>query len=528
MALLVILALTSCEKTLQTTNVNPNNPQSVDPNYLMNTSIFNSMNLFGGEMRRTVFSHYSNYVSVGGGQLERYGSFPASDNSYWQTAYTGCLQPVHQIQVNYGNNPAYKNRVAIAKIFECYIYSNIVAIWGSVPKTYALLSKISVPYDKEDSIYYNLMDDLKSAKDSINLSGDTYPATADAIYAGTLINWKKFANTLRLRLAIRIANADPVKAKAVASEVLADEPNTILTSAESARSFWGTTPTTWSWLYNYDIVQSAVNASSLNVISESLVQYMLPYNDPRLPVYAKPVISGPYIGQYFGQPKTSSLPIGFSLPNNPHTNLAPVNYSMISDYFLQPNAEYVFLSYEESCFLKAEAALKGWGGSKTAQQYYVQGVTASMLKYNLAQTQINAYLATPGINWNTAVDTTGNGTKYADFIGITTSAILTPNPFRQIVMQEWLAGFYNALDAWTLIRRTQILEFPPHFNPDGTSPTAIWGYAYIPQRLVYPDIEYFVNTNEVNKALPWLNGPDALDTKLWFALPTKKNPYLPH
>lgn len=93
-------------------------------------------------------------------------------------------------------------------------------------------------------------------------------------------------------------------------------------------------------------------------------------------------------------------------------------------------------------------------------------------------------------------------------------------------MQEWLAGFYNAMDAWILIRRSQVLEFPPHFNPDGGEGGAV-GFAYIPQRLNYPGIEYQVNTQELQKALQWLGGPDELRTKLWFALPTRQNPYLP-
>ena len=97
---------------------------------------------------------------------------------------------------------------------------------------------------------------------------------------------------------------------------------------------------------------------------------------------------------------------------------------------------------------------------------------------------------------------------------------------RQITMQTWLAGFYNAIDAWTLLRRTQELEFPPHFNPDGSEGGTV-GYAYIPQRIVYPDIEYQTNDTEIKKALPWLSGPDAMKTKLWFALPNKRNPYLP-
>ncbi|ADY54081.1 hypothetical protein Pedsa_3551 [Pseudopedobacter saltans DSM 12145] len=525
--LLFTLSFTSCQKELETTNINPNNPNSVDPEYLLNTSVLKTINLFGGDMRRVTLSHYSNYVSVGGGQLQRYYTFASTVNSYWQTLYVSCLQPVHQIQLNYADNPSYKNRVAIARIFESYIYANIVAIWGSVPKTNALTGEVYISYDKEEDIYLNLLNDLKEAANAIDLKGDIYPANADPIFAGNLLKWKKFANTLRLRIALQISNASSGKAAEIVGDVLSNEVNTISSADETANAFWGATSDTWSFLYNYNVVEAQANAANLNVIGESLIQHMLPYNDPRLPVYAKPAKQGPFVGQYAGQPKASQLPKGVSLPNgNPHSSLAPADYSQIGDYFLKSNAEYVFLSFEEACFLKAEAALKGWGGAKTAEQYYNEGVTASMKKYGIAQQAINNYLAQPGIKWNSAVDTTGRGPEFQDFLGITTSAILQPDPFRQIVMQTWLAGFYNAMDAWTLIRRTQILEFPPHFNPDGGEGGTV-GYAYIPQRLNYPPNEYQVNKAAVNSALSWLNGPDELKTKLWFALPVKRNPALP-
>lgn len=521
------LMLGSCKKELQETNINPNNPENVDPEFLLNTSIFNTLNLFDGGMRREVLSHYSNYVSVGGGQLPRYYTFASTVNGYWQTAYVSCLQPVQQIITNFSDNPAYGNRVAIAKIFQSYIYSNMVAIWGSIPKSRALSGEVYIPYDKEEDIYYDLMNTLKDAAASIKMNGDKFTTTSDAVYAGDLLKWKKFANTLRLRLAIRIANANAVEAKRVVQEVLSDEANTILSHNETARAFWGNTSDNWSYLYEYNIVEGLAHASSLNVVSESLIQHMLPYNDPRLAVYAKPAAQGPYVGKYWGQPKTTTLPAGVTLPGgSPHSSLGQKDYSQIGDYFTKPDAEFVLLSFEEACFLKAEAALKGWGGSKTAEQYYVEGITASMTKYSIPQAQITSYLNTPGIKWNTAVDTTGRGAEFTDHIGITTSAILTPSPYRQIIMQLWLAGFYNGMEAWNTIRRSQVLEFPPHFNPDGGEGGAV-GFAEIPQRLNYPGIEYQVNPAELNKAIEWLNGPDALRTKLWFAVPTKANPFLP-
>lgn len=527
LAIVIVSSMISCKKELETTNINPNNPESVNPEFLLNTSVFNTINLFGGDMRRVTLSHYSNYVSVGGGQLQRYFTFAGTVNTYWQTSYVSCLQPVNQIKLNFGNNPNFKNRVAIAKIFEAYIYSNMVSIWGSIPKSAALTGNVYTAYDKEEDIYLKLLEELKIASNEINLNGDTYIGTSDAVFGGNLLKWKKFANTLRLRLALQISNASPIKAREIVTEILSDESNTISSSAETAKANWGTTTDTWSFLYQYNIVAGVGNASSLNVISESLIQHLLPYNDPRLPIYAKPASQGPFVGKYYGKPKDDQLPQGVSLPNpNPHTPLGPLDYSLIGDIFTKANAEYSFITYEQSCFLKAEAALKGWGGSKTAEQYYNDAVTASMVKYNIPQQAITNYLAQPGIKWNTVVDTIGRKKQFEDFIGITSSAITTINPFKQIVMQTWLAGFYNAMDAWTLIRRTQILEFPPHFNPDGGEGGTV-GYAYIPQRLNYPGIEYQVNSDELNKALPFLNGSDGLKTKLWFALPNRKNPFLP-
>lgn len=326
---------------------------------------------------------------------------------------------------------------------------------------------------------------------------------------------------------MQIANSNAAAAQAAVSEVLADEAAMINSLSETARSLWGTTSVTWSPLYDYNIVKGTANIASLNVISESLVQHMLPYNDPRLSVYATPAPQGPYKGQYFGQPKTTSTPEGFSFPGgNPHSTLGTLDYSQIGEYFTKPDAEFVLLSYEETCFLKARAALKGWGGSRTAEQYYVDGITASMRKYNIPQAQINAYLARPGVKWNTVVDTTGTDGAYSDYLAITTSAILKLNPLRQITMQQWLAGFYNAMDAWTLIRSTQQLEFPPHFNPDGGEGGTV-GFAYIPQRLNYAPAEYQVNKEALEAALPWLGGADGLKTKLWFALPVVQNPNLP-
>jgi hypothetical protein len=312
----------------------------------------------------------------------------------------------------------------------------------------------------------------------------------------------------------------------VVEEVYQREQYTIKTEAETATAIWDKTSSgTWAPLYDRVVYNYTANKATIPVINESLVYHMAPYNDPRLPVYAQPAKQGPQKGKYFGQNiaygggSTYAL---YSNTVNPHTGLKQDDYSYIGARFLEPDAEYVFLSYAEACFLKAEAALKGWWGNANASQYYYEGIDASILRYGLTAAQATAYKNTPGIKWGTASDTTGRETQFQDWLRICSSYIPAGDNYRQIVMQHWLAIPGQGVDAWALLRRTQILEFEPQFATyDGD-------YKYMPQRLPYPPDEYQTNSKELAKAVQWLGGPDDLFTKLWFALPTRKNPYLPY
>lgn len=524
--IILLLGFLSCSKKLESVNDNPNNPTRVEPDFLLTTSIFQTMNLYGGNMNRVVFYNYTHHFSGFQGEFQRYTYSVEDNNTYWRNTYINCLQPVNQIEVAYKDNPLYRNRVLIARIWKDFIFSNTVSIWGSIPMNGALAGTSAVPYAKEQDVYTTLLADLKGLADSLTATGDKYSATADKIFGGDNLRWKKFANTLRLRLAMRISNeapnGDTELAKKVVAEIFQDEQNTINLQTETAAATWGTTSDTWSPLYDRVVYNYTANKATIPVVNESLLYHMAPYNDARLTVYAQPAKQGPQTGKYFGQ--NISYGGGSAYANgltNPHTGLKQDDYSYIGERFLKPDAEYLFLSYAEACFLKAEAALKGWGGAKTASQYYYEGIDASFNRYGLTA-QAAAYKNTPGIQWGTASDTTGRSAQFEDWLQICSSAIPAGDNYRQIIMQQWLAMPNQGVDAWALIRRSRVLEFEPQFATyDGD-------YAYVPNRLLYPATELNINAAEVQKALPWLNGPDNLFTKLWFALPNKKNPYLPY
>lgn len=502
-------------------NINPNNPDKLEPDFLLATSIVETMNLYGGSMNRVVLFNYTQHFSAFNGRWQRYSYNESENDTYWRNTYVYCMQPVNKIVENFQEEDAYHNRVLIARIWKAYIISQTVGFYGPIPVFDALKGEPNIKYDSEETIYDFLFEELKYCAENLTTSGDKYDSAYDFIYKGDNSKWIKFANSLRLRLALRIKNADPSKARQQAELVLNNENVTITKESESASTNWGATSSTWSDLYNRAVYNKNANLATLPVLGESTVYYTKPYSDPRLSVYGQPATQGPFQGEYFGQNISyGGQPEGFNTDENPHRGLSQLDYSSIGEIFLLPDAEWVFISHAQVAFLKAEAAYYGWTTKKSAEQYYYEGIDASFAKYGLSS-QVDSYKSTPGIQWGTASDIAGREHEFQDFARITSSAISAGDYFRQIIMQHWLAIPIQGADAWELMRRTQVLEFQPQFaSYEGVT-------LYLPSRFPYPSSEYQTNNAEVLKAVATLGGDDYLFTLLSWGLPPVRNINLP-
>ncbi len=553
--------LAACTDGFESMNKNPNALNQPTPELLLNSSVRGAMNLFGGEINRVVTFNYTQLFVAFQGRFQRYSEDPSVLIRYWREAYVQGLMPAQNIITTYGSQKGYENRVQIARIWKCYLLSQITAIWGPIPYESGLGGDIVTPYNREQDIYYMLFDDLKAAADALDPDGDVFandPVNATGDGKSDILKWKKFANSLRLRLAMRISNpapnGDPVKAQAVVEEVFADELNTMQSDEDTVLSRWGGQISAeggdYNPLYYYAVYEKTKNIGTLPAFGETACYHMKPYNDPRLPVYAQPVVAVKssdgttpvHAGEYFGD--TASYggyggESGLSYPGeNVHSKLTREDYSPIGEWFLRPDAEFVFMSYAECCFLKAEARLKGWGegSGKSAEAYYYDGIRGSMAHYQEAKIDaavVEAYLATPGIAWGTATKTVNDAgedisAQFMDWLQICNS-IVGQNDFqRQIIMQHWLALPNQGLDAWTLLRRTQVLQFEPCFSGyEGY-------YKYLPYRLKYPTSEVQYNTVECEKASSQYLVPrgsfsgNDMYVKLWWALPNVKNPAIPN
>lgn len=238
-----IAVFSSCTKGFEEINTDPNGPVKIEADFLFTGSIFSTLNLYGGNMNRIVFFNYTQHFSGFQGEFQRFNYSNAENNQYWKQTYVNILQPLHRIKEEYKDDPKYKNRVTIAQIWKAFVYSNTLAIWGGMPMGEALQGEPNVPFVGEKEAYVQLLAELRDLAGAIDPKGDTYSNSADKVFGGDLLKWKRFANALRLRLAMRISNAQPNGDSELAERTvkeLFDQKEYLMSGDDhSARAKWG-------------------------------------------------------------------------------------------------------------------------------------------------------------------------------------------------------------------------------------------------------------------------------------------------
>ena len=540
--LTALIALCSCTKGFEEINTNPNEFAEVHPGYLFNTSVFRTLDASCGAIKKIALDNYAQYNYGQTNQFGRYGNVPSTNNSYFKNFYNGALLPVHMIVEEYEGNEEYSNRTIIAKIWRSYLFSQVASIWGPVPMSQALSGKTSIPYDDEPTIYLNLLTTLKECADNIDMEGDVFandPIYPDKTGKSDLLKWKKFANSLRLRLAVRICNADKALATEHLIELMADETMLMESNADNCVAKWGDNEVTRNYYYDYFIIQTQ-NVDKTNAAGEGFLMHTAPYDDPRLPRFFTPCTNSKmpadfHWAPWWGTPKTDHTPVSGMLDSsNPHSGTPATSYAVMQNDFFAMDYAQTIMSFAEVSLLKAEAGHLGLAtGSKALSTYYTEGVRASMQQFGVTDAAaIETYLSTDGIEWGTVVDTESNPegeAYYMDYLKLSSGAIKDTEDdpiYHQIIMQQYIAMFNQAIDAWTLIRRSQVLDLPPHYQPETGYGAVNAGsddvkFSYIPQRFAYPSSEVQDNNAEVEKAISSYleGGEDALDTKLWWAKP---------
>lgn len=531
--IVIMLVFVRCTDDFENINVDKHEFTNVEPEYLMSSVVKSSMNLLS-ELNANVYWQYSHHLTVSGmGSTASYGASYSSINSWWRQFYE-TISLLRQIQKKYGENEQYKNRVQIAKIWESYMFYIFTTTFGGVPYTYAGRDDlIEIPFDKENDIYKSILDVLKIASEELDTEADKL--IPDILFEDSDINkWKQLAVALRLKIALETQNAIPHEAEMHGRDVMNNFQDLLIKSNQENIKFkWGGTNTSeYSYYYNTYLLNSN---KDLPALSHVMFLYYRSYGDPRMgAIFNKTegqflVFDSLYTDRTYTEKKLYRYQVPYNgkekttqkadLGENdgyveevadPYRSMNPTQYSYLKKDYLRENATQNLIWYADICFMQAEAKLLNWGGQKTVEQYYYDGVRASFDYFGLAINQVDNYLNQPGIKWNT-----DKADALPDHRMLINSNI--PNdPLHKIIVQRWLAGiFYGSHDAYCYIRRTRKIELLPHFAPSTDAAGAGTRIANMPERLQYPNSEITYNNKAYKEAVKNLNGGfDFLSTYL--------------
>jgi hypothetical protein len=404
--------------------------------------------------------------------------------------------------------PQDQHFVAMALILKVEGMHRITDMYGPIPYSKYGSNAFFVPYDTQQAIYTRFFSELDTAVTALTTYVKTYPgakpfAPFDLVYGGDYKEWLKFANTLRLRLAMRIVYADPALAQSEAEKAVAD-PNGLL-SAVSDDAYLNMV-NGLSYQNPFWNITNAYGDISMSAAMKSIIEG---YNDPREAAYFLPsAYDGKYEGIRQGQNITTAVYAGFSLLN------------------VQSTTPLQIMVASESYFLRAEGALRGWNmGGGSAQTFYQDGVTLSFQEKGVAipgtYLADAASVAAPYVDPTNAANNVAAGSPYLNSITIAWNSSDTfEHNLQRIITQKWLAIYPDGEEAWSDFRRTGYPKlFPVVVNNSGG---AISTTSFV-KRIPFAADEDASNPKGVATGVAALGGPDNGGTRLWWDV----NPLVP-
>ena len=385
---------------------------------------------------------------------------------------------------------------AIAKVWKTYMFHQQSDLYGPIPYFQAGLGELSIPYDSQESIYIDLFNTLDSAITTLKASDQTETpfGTDDLIFHGSIPKWIKFANSLRLRLAMRVSGVDAELAQTEALKSVAD--GVMTTNDDNA--FVDVGPNSINGL--------AAEAPWENMrMTSSMISYLKGYSDPRMNEFYSPADDdGQFHGERNGMNPTQ---VAAAVTKN-GTNLSNINSTRWTDA-TQASTPLNVMYAAESYFLLAEAALNGWNVGSTAQELYEQGIAVSMQQWGITDAAaIQNYIAStttpvPPNDYLNSPAVANVAVKFSGDAGIQRQQILT---------QKWLALFPDGIEAWAEKRRTGYPVLYPVVTSDNPDVPA----SDIIRRFTFQADEYNTNAKAVEAAISLLGGPDKASTHVWW------------
>jgi len=474
--------LSSCTKDFEEVNTNPNTLPETRPELLLESAIYAVRNANQTREHRLVHEMMQVHVTiVNSDEIHRYLIRPSESDYMWNVWYTQLtnIKDVYesakklQLLPNQGYNASY---MGMSRIMEAWIVSLITDTYGDVPYSEANRGRtdniFQPKFDAQKDIYDSLFVRLEEANTLLaqNLALPAALMPRDPLFGGDLAKWRKFGNSLYLRLLLRASGRAESNAAAKMQQMIVTSPATypIMTSnAESAvLRFTTTAPfvSAFNTYRDYDF-------NGENGLTEFFINKLVDWGDPRIASWATQV----GVGNYYG------IPSGYAPGQQQERQSAYL--ATLKNEPLTGN----ILNYAEVQFILAEATVRGLiTPATTAKTYYENGVNAAITFWN--KTVPTGYLTKPGIAW---VD-----------------AETMQQKIEKIVTQKYFTLIFTDFQNWFEHRRTGYPNLPigPGVLNNGVMPT----------RLVYPVLVQSLNRANYEKAVQAIGGKDDMLTKVWW------------
>ncbi len=493
--LFIGLFLVSCNK-FGDTNIDPSRSSNLDPSLqLTRVQLRYSGDLETNEKLGLVLT-MPMVQQVGGIWLNRNGQFYIYDRNYmsslWNYAFNNDVVNIVDAVERTNQDASKSNLNAVCRIMKVYVFARITDLYGDIPYSQAGRAYsegiIRPAYDKQEDIYDDFFKELKEAAAQLDPSKDV--VSGDIFYSGNIGSWKKFANSLRLRYAMRLVKANAQKAQA---EALAAYTDGVFTSnVELCKTTHMNIQNTYADIRGNGVSSAFCQAEVIPRAQSTFVNFLRNSNDPRLPFMIRnyiDIVNRPFdridiseqvraqIG-YYGVPANEYIwdgwlsPITIDVPGLGQISAANNDQkAQFANFLIRNDAPFLHLTYAEVEFLLAEASQR-WGlnTGATAEEHYERGIRAAMA-------QLAIFPGGPTI-------ASGEVDQF-----ISSNKLSPGRELQQINEQLWVALFLNGPEAYANWRRTDFPKLSPAPNYDSSIQT-------IPRRLEYPIFE--VEQNEAN------------------------------
>ena len=477
-AVLFAVGIAGCKKDYLSQEKNPNQPSVNTPDLALSSTLVSDANVLQGSYPE--FGVWGGYWTTSGNYVpnQALNEYQLTTNNYtgvWDQLYLN-LSNWNTLQ-GLAKTSGSGNYQAIAMIMKAFDFEQLVDNFNNVPYSQAFDSKNLTPaYDKGSDIYIDLGKQLDAAIVLINSStAGLAPSTADVMFGGDMTQWKKFANTIKLRLAIHTSSnpgSSAAFAALKASMAAHNGEGYLDADAVVQPGFTGANATSGAsqespfyGVYGFDVTGNATFGYQYYRANAYAVKFYLDNNDPRAAAFYAPTDVGGIIqGNIFGDIL--------------HNNQNPATSAIGTGLLAAPTQPAILFSGAEAAFLQAEAIQNGiitvppGATYATAQAAYEGGITLSFESLGLTDAQAATYYgqAINNVGWASST-----------------------NKQQAILVQKWasLNGLFN-LEAYNEYRRTGIPALPSSVDPAALGTT-------LPTRILYPASELSTNAGQLGK-----------------------------